>query len=106
MYWMDIGHHSRPHIHVKYAEHKASVDIKTSQLLPQNLRKNSFLVYKHTPIPSQEGNMEFLRKSQAGKIPPKKLKLVQKWTDLYRDELMDNWELASSGESIFSIPLK
>jgi hypothetical protein len=76
MFWMDTGHHHRPHIHVKYAEHTASIDIQTGEFL-------------------------------GGKIPPKKLKLVQKWIDLHRDELMANWELASSGESVFSIePLK
>jgi hypothetical protein len=76
MYWMDTGQHNQPHIHLKYAEHTASVDIKTGQLL-------------------------------AGKLPPKKLKLVQEWIDLHRDELMANWELASSGESVFGIePLK
>jgi hypothetical protein len=76
MYWMDSGHHNRPHIHVKYGEYKASVDIKNGQLL-------------------------------AGKIPPGKLKLVRKWIDLRQNELMTNWKLASSGESVSSIePLK
>jgi hypothetical protein len=50
---MDIVYQNRPHIPVKYAEHKASIDIKTNQLL-------------------------------AGKIPSKKLKLRQKWTNLCR----------------------
>lgn len=33
VYWMDTGQHNRPHIHVRYAEYEASVDIKTGERL-------------------------------------------------------------------------
>lgn len=33
IYWMDGKRHHRPHIHVKYAEYSASVDIQTGNIL-------------------------------------------------------------------------
>jgi hypothetical protein len=42
-----------------------------------------------------------------GKIPPAKMKLLQAWVELHKDELMANWELCVSGESPFKIdPLR
>jgi hypothetical protein len=42
-----------------------------------------------------------------GHLPRKKLKLVQAWTEIHYDELIMNWQLASSGEAIQKInPLK
>jgi len=42
-----------------------------------------------------------------GNIPNSKLKLVQAWVEIHKDELMADWELAISGENIFKIdPLK
>lgn len=42
-----------------------------------------------------------------GTLKAKKLKLVQAWIEIHRDELMADWELASQGQSIFKIdPLK
>ena len=42
-----------------------------------------------------------------GKLPRNKTKLVQAWVEIHRDELMADWELAISGESIYKIePLK
>ena len=42
-----------------------------------------------------------------GKINNKKLRLVQAWIEIHKDELMADWELASEGETIFKIdPLK
>jgi hypothetical protein len=42
-----------------------------------------------------------------GKLPRKKLKLLQVWMDLHHEELMMDWQLASSGESTKPIePLK
>lgn len=42
-----------------------------------------------------------------GTIHPGKIKLVQAWIEIHRDELIADWELASKGESIFKIePLK
>lgn len=42
-----------------------------------------------------------------GVIHSSKMKLVQAWIEIHRDELMADWELASKGENIFKIePLK
>jgi Domain of unknown function (DUF4160) len=42
-----------------------------------------------------------------GFIPNNKQKLVIAWIELHKDELMADWELAVSGQKIFSIePLK
>ncbi|MBL4631923.1 MAG: DUF4160 domain-containing protein [Paraglaciecola sp.] len=42
-----------------------------------------------------------------GKLPRTKLKLVDAWVEIHKDELMADWFLASNGEQIFKIdPLK
>ncbi len=42
-----------------------------------------------------------------GKLKPSKMKLVQAWLEIHKEELMADWELASSGENVFKIdPLK
>jgi hypothetical protein len=42
-----------------------------------------------------------------GEIPSNKMKLVQAWIEIHKDELIADWELASKGESVFKIePLK
>ena len=42
-----------------------------------------------------------------GSIPKNKVKLVQAWIEIHKDELMADWELAIDGENIFKIdPLK
>lgn len=42
-----------------------------------------------------------------GSLKPNKMKLVQAWIEIHKDELMADWELASKGETIFKIdPLK
>lgn len=42
-----------------------------------------------------------------GEIPINKMKLVQAWIEIHKEELMADWELATKGESIFKIePLK
>jgi len=42
-----------------------------------------------------------------GELPQSKLKLVQAWIEIHRDELVADWELASQGQSVFRIePLK
>ena len=43
----------------------------------------------------------------AGSIKSNKLKLVEAWIEIHKDELMADWELAINGESVFKIePLK
>ncbi len=39
----------------------------------------------------------------AGKFPNNKLKLVEAWIEIHRDELMADWKLATEGASIFKI---
>ncbi|MDR3181724.1 MAG: DUF4160 domain-containing protein [Planctomycetaceae bacterium] len=42
----------------------------------------------------------------AGKLPPKKLRMVQTWIDIHTDELMQCWNLAVNGiEPLRIIPL-
>ncbi len=42
-----------------------------------------------------------------GTIPPAKMKLVQAWLEIHKDEVLADWELAISGQSLYKIdPLK
>jgi hypothetical protein len=42
-----------------------------------------------------------------GGLKANKMKLVQAWIEIHRDELIADWELASQGEAVFKIdPLK
>lgn len=42
-----------------------------------------------------------------GELKTSKMKLVQAWIEIHKDELMADWELASKGETVFKIdPLK
>lgn len=42
-----------------------------------------------------------------GSIPSSKLKLVQAWVELHKDELLADWKLAVGGQQVFKIePLR
>ena len=42
-----------------------------------------------------------------GKLPKSKIKLVEAWIEIHREDLMANWKLAVVGEKVFQIePLK
>lgn len=42
-----------------------------------------------------------------GELPARQVKLVQAWAEIHKDELLADWELASTGELPFPIePLK
>jgi hypothetical protein len=42
-----------------------------------------------------------------GKLPRGKLRLVQAWIEIHQDELMDDWQLAVSGQQLLKIePLR
>ncbi len=42
-----------------------------------------------------------------GSIPKSKMKLLQAWIEIHRDELVANWELAVSGQQPYKIePLR
>ena len=38
-----------------------------------------------------------------GEIPKNKLKLIDAWIEIHKDDLMANWELAINGKSVFKI---
>lgn len=38
-----------------------------------------------------------------GSLPSAKMKLVQAWLEIHREELLANWKLAVAGEPIFKI---
>lgn len=38
-----------------------------------------------------------------GSLPPKKLKMVQVWIDIHKEDLLLDWELAVNGETPFRI---
>jgi Domain of unknown function (DUF4160) len=43
----------------------------------------------------------------ADSLPTAKLKLVQAWIEIHRDDLMVDWKLAVAGEPVFKIdPLR
>ena len=42
-----------------------------------------------------------------GKIKPSKLKLVQAWIEIHREDIMADWKLAMEGQPVFKIePLR
>ena len=41
----------------------------------------------------------------SGKLASLKLKLVQAWIEIHREDLLVNWKLAVAGESVFKIEL-
>lgn len=42
-----------------------------------------------------------------GEMPKKQLKLISAWTELHKDELFANWELAMSEQPLYKIdPLR
>ena len=43
----------------------------------------------------------------AGSLPPAKMKLVQAWIEIHREDLVADWKLAVAGDTVFKIdPLK
>ncbi len=38
-----------------------------------------------------------------GKLPGNKMKLVQAWMEIHREELLADWELAMQGQPVFKI---
>lgn len=39
----------------------------------------------------------------AGEIPAKQLRFVQAWIDIHKEDLLENWQLAISGQEPFRI---
>lgn len=76
MYFFDEEQHNKPHIHTKYSDQEAVIEIPSGEVL-------------------------------AGELKSNKLKLVEAWIEIHKDELMANWELASKGFPVENIePLK
>lgn len=73
MYLLDNKHHNLPHIHARYAEFEASINIGDGEVLAGELPRKQ---------------LRFL---------------VQAWVELHRDELMADWELSVSNESPYKI---
>jgi hypothetical protein len=47
------------------------------------------------------------REALSGELKPNKLRLVQAWIEIHREDLMADWLLASQGQTVFTIdPLK
>lgn len=43
----------------------------------------------------------------SGSLPPNKLRLVQAWAEIHKEDLMADWNLAKEGQKLFPIaPLK
>ena len=77
MYKESGGKHNMPHIHVEYSGIEIVVDL--------------------------EGNII----EQSEKFPKGKMKLLEAWMEIHREELEANWTLLSNGEQFFRIdPLK
>lgn len=75
MYAEKNGRHNTPHIHVRFGEEEAVVDLNGNLL--------------------------------EGDFPKGKMKLLQAWIEIHRDELEANWRLLCDGEPAFKIePLK
>jgi Domain of unknown function (DUF4160) len=39
----------------------------------------------------------------AGSLPPNKLRLVQAWAEIHKEDLMADWHLATEGQKLFPI---
>lgn len=39
-----------------------------------------------------------------GTLPPKKLRMVQTWIDIHKEDLEANWKLLQNGNECFKIP--
>ncbi|MEP6683806.1 MAG: DUF4160 domain-containing protein [Parafilimonas sp.] len=73
------------------------LDTKQHKLPHIHVKYNEFEAVYEIP----DGNL------LEGKLPSNKEKLVKAWIEIHHDELMANWQLAVTGNQIFSIdPLK
>ena len=67
--YMNFDEHNPPHIHVKYGDFVAIVDIREATVI-------------------------------RGALPKRHLKLILAWCEIYRAELMENWELARNHQPL------
>ena len=66
------------------------------------------LAHVHARFQGDEASLSIVdAEVLAGSLPRAKLRLVQAWIELHRDELLADWELAASGEPLSRIdPLR
>lgn len=70
--------------------------------------KKHSLPHIHVKYGEQEGVYQIPEgKLLEGSLPANKEKLIQAWIEIHQEELMANWQLAVTGNKLFSIsPLK
>ena len=70
--------------------------------------KQHHLPHIHVKYGEMEGIYEIPKGNLIeGSLPGNKEKLVQAWIEIHKEELMANWQLAVTGNKIFTIdPLK
>lgn len=61
----------------------------------------------HASYQENNATFDFNGNLLEGDMPAKQQKLIAAWTEIHRDELAANWELAASKEELFKIsPLR
>jgi len=61
----------------------------------------------HVEFSGEQAAISLSGETLEGSIPNSKMKLVQAWMEIHREDLEANWNLLSKGEQIFRIePLK
>lgn len=76
LYFLDRRRHKKPHLHARYQDAEAVIEIPSGKVIE-------------------------------GTLPPGKLKLLDAWIEIHRDELVADWALAARGEPVFPIePLR
>ncbi len=70
--------------------------------------KQHHLPHIHVKYQDQEAVISIPEgKLLEGELKTNKMKLLQAWIEIHKEELMADWELASQGETLFKIkPLK
>ena len=71
-------------------------------------RKRHKLPHVHVRYQNQEAVFSIPQgRVLAGSLPKAKVRLVQAWIEIHREELMADWSLAVEGQPVFKIdPLK
>ena len=71
-------------------------------------RRQHHLPHIHVRYQEQEAVLAIVNGELLdGELKPNKLRLVQAWIEIHREDLMADWLLASQGQTIFAIdPLK
>ena len=54
----------------------------------------------HAAYGEHEASIEIVDRTVHGTLPPRALRLVLEWAELHRAELLENWELARTGQPL------